>query len=155
MKRATFRLQPVLELRRTEERAAAAAAAQAANTAADADRRATEYETALATAVVPRILPAGDFVLAMTLLRTAATDASDARSLATAQAEQAELVRARWTAAAQRTKGLEKLRERHQDALQHAEDAAEERAVDDLVTGRAGRLQHAGAASAEEVPWTE
>jgi flagellar FliJ protein len=155
MKRATFRLQPVLELRRTEERAAAAAAAQAVNTAADADRRATEYETALATAVVPRVLPAGDFVLAMTLLRTAATDASDARSLATAQAEQAELVRARWTAAAQRTKGLEKLRERHQDALQHAEDAAEERAVDDLVTGRAGRLQHAGAASAEEVPWTE
>jgi flagellar export protein FliJ len=154
MKRAAFRLQPVLELRRTEERAAAAAAAQAANTATDADRRATEYETALATAVLPRLLPAGDFVLAMTLLRTAATDASDARSLATAQAEQAELVRARWTAAAQRTKGLEKLRERHQDALQHAEDAAEERAVDDLVAGRAGRLQHAGAGSAEEVPWT-
>jgi flagellar FliJ protein len=154
MKRAAFRLQPVLELRRTEERAAAAAAAQAANTATDADRRATEYETALATAVLPRLLPAGDFVLAMTLLRTAATDASDARSLATAQAEQAELVRARWTAAAQRTKGLEKLRERHQDALQHAEDAAEERAVDDLVTGRAGRLQHARAGSAEEVPWT-
>ena len=75
----------------------------------------------------------------MTLLRTAATDASDARALATAQAEQAELVRAQWTAAAQRTKGLEKLRERHQAALQHAEDAAEERAVDDLVTGRAGR----------------
>ena len=151
MKRATFRLQPVLELRRTEERAAAAAAAQAANTAADADRRASDYEQALATAVVPRLLPARDFVLAMTLLRTAATDASDARSLATAQAEQAELVRARWTAAAQRTKGLEKLRERHQDALQHAEAAAEERAVDDLVTGRAGRRVDAE----EEVPWTE
>jgi flagellar export protein FliJ len=155
MKRAAFRLQPVLELRRTEERAAAAASAQAANTAADADRRATEYETALATAVLPRVLPAADFVLAMTLLRTAATDASDARSLATAQAEQAELVRAQWTAAAQRTKGLEKLRERHQDALQHAEDAAEERAVDDLVTGRAGRLQFAGADADEEVSWTE
>jgi flagellar FliJ protein len=151
MKRAAFRLQPVLELRRTEERAAAAAAAQAANTAADADRRATEYEAALTTAVVPRVLPARDFVLALTLLRTAATDASDARSLATAQAEQAELVRARWTAAAQRTKGLEKLRERHQDALQHAEAAAEERAVDDLVTGRAGRRVDAE----EEVPWTE
>ena len=75
----------------------------------------------------------------MTLLRTAATDASDARALATASAEQAELVRAQWTAAAQRTKGLERLRERHREALQHAEDAAEERAVDDLVTGRAGR----------------
>jgi flagellar protein FliJ len=83
-------------------------------------------------------------------MRTAATDASDARALATAQAEQAELVRAQWTAAAQRTKGMEKLKDRHLLALQHAEDAAEERAVDDLVTGRAGRR-----GAAEEVPWTE
>ena len=150
MKRAKFRLQPVLELRRTEERAAAALAAQAANTAADADRRATDYETALGAAVLPPSLQAREFVLAMTLLRTAATDASDARGLATAQAEQAELVRAQWTAAAQRTKGMEKLKERHQLALQHAEDAAEERAVDDLVTGRAGRRS-----AAQEVPWTE
>ena len=152
MKRAKFRLQPVLELRRTEERAAGAAAAQAANTAADADRRATEYETAVSQAVLPRSLGARDFVLAMTLMRTAATDASDARALATAQAEQAELVRAQWTAAAQRTKGMEKLKERHQLALQHAEDAAEERAVDDLVTGRAGR----GPArpESEDAPWT-
>jgi flagellar protein FliJ len=150
VKRASFRLQPVLDLRRTEERAAAAAAAQAASTAADADRRATEYETALDDAVIPRTLQARDFVLAMTLMRTAATDASDARALATAQAEQAELVRAQWTAAAQRTKGMEKLKDRHLLALQHAEDAAEERAVDDLVTGRAGRR-----GAAEEVPWTE
>ena len=56
MKRAKFRLQPVLELRRTEERAAAAAAAQAANTAIDADRRATEYETALAQSPVDDVL---------------------------------------------------------------------------------------------------
>jgi flagellar protein FliJ len=155
MKRATFRLQPVLELRRSEERAAAAAAAEAANAAADADRRATEYETTLAEAVVPRSLPASRFLLAMTLLRTAATDASDARALATASAEQSELVRARWTAAAQRTKGLERLRERHQQALQRAEDAAEERAVDDLVTGRAGRTTAGKAPDAEDVPWTE
>jgi flagellar protein FliJ len=154
MKRATFRLQPVLELRRTEERAAAAAAAQAANAAADADRRATDYETTLAAALLPRSLPAGAFVAAMTLLRTAATDASDARALATASAEQSELVRAQWTAAAQRTKGLERLRERHMEALQHAEDAAEERAVDDLVTGRAGRVPAGSAPDAEEVPWT-
>ena len=150
MKRATFRLQPVLDLRRTEERAAAAAAAQAANTAADADRRATDYETALGAAVLPPSLQARDFVLAMTLMRTAATDAADARSLATAQAEQSELVRAQWTAAAQRTKGMEKLKERHEVALQVAENAAEERAADDLVTGRAGRR-----VAAEEVPWTE
>jgi flagellar FliJ protein len=150
MKRTAFRLQPVLELRRTEERAAAAAAAQAASAAADADRRATDYETSLATAVLPRSLPAGQLLAAIKLLRTAATDASDARALATASAEQSELVRAQWTAAAQRTKGLERLRDRHQEAIQHAEDAAEERAVDDLVTGRAGRGTTTG-----EVPWTE
>jgi flagellar export protein FliJ len=149
MKRAKFRLQPVLELRRTEEKAAAAAAAQAANAAADADRRAGEYEASLAAAVLPRSLPAGAFVAAMTRLRTAATDASDARALATASAEQSELVRGRWTAAAQRTKGLERLRDRHLQVLQHAENAAEERAVDDLVTGRAGRSP-----ATEEVPWT-
>jgi flagellar export protein FliJ len=152
VKRAAFRLQPVLELRRTEERAAAVAAAQAAQSAAEADRRATEYETALGTAVLPRSLPSGAFLAAMTLLRSAATDASAARALATATAEQAELVRAQWTAAAQRTKGMERLRERHLQGLATAEAAAEERAADDLVTGRAGR---AGTTTGTEVPWTE
>src|SRR5688572_15815653 len=113
MKRATFRLQPVLELRRTQERAAATAAAEAASAAADADRRATDYEATLAAAVLPRSLTPGAFVSAMTLLRTAATDASAARSLATASAEQAELVRASWTEAAQRTQGLEQPPARH------------------------------------------
>lgn len=154
MKRARFRLQPVLELRRTQERAAAAAAAQAAGAAADADRRATEYETSLASATLPPSLPAGQFLAAMTMLRTAATDAADARALATASAEQAELVRANWTAAAQRTKGLERLRDRHLAALRHAEDVAEERAADDLVTGRAGRSATDRSPDAEELPWT-
>jgi flagellar FliJ protein len=153
VKKAAFRLQPVLELRRTQERAAAVAAAQAAQAAADADQRATDYETALATAELPRSLGAGDFLMAMTLLRTAATDASAARALATASAEQAELVRAQWTAAAQRTKGMERLRDRHLEALATAEAAAEERAADDLVTGRAGRTSTA--LTNEEVPWTE
>ncbi len=149
MKKAAFRLQPVLELRRTQERAAAAASARAAQAAADADRRASGYEAALATASLPRSLPSGDFLAAMTLLRVAATDASDARAAATASAEQAAAVRAQWTAAAQRTKALERLRERHLEAQRHAEAAAEERAVDDLVTGRAGRT------ATQEVPWTD
>jgi len=139
VKRATFRLQPVLELRRTEEKAAAQAAAEAAATAADADRRATDRETALATAALPTSTSAQVFLATRSLLATAAADASAARALATASAEQAEAVHAEWTAAAQRTKGLERLKERHLAALQHAADVAEERAVDDLVTGRAGR----------------
>ncbi|RBY95169.1 flagellar export protein FliJ [Blastococcus sp. TF02-8] len=150
-KRATFRLQPVLELRRTEERAAAAAAAAAMSAAVEADRRATEQETALGNAVLPRSLPGGSFVAAMVLLRTAATDAADARLSALAQAEQAEAVRAEWTAAAQRTKALERLAERHRLAQQHAMDMAEERAADDLVTGRAGRAPRTG----EDQAWTD
>ena len=152
MKRAAFRLQPVLELRRTEERAAAVAAADAAWAAADTDRRAAEQEAAVAGAALPGSATPGAFVAAMARLRMAAEDASAARSLATATAEQAELVRARWTAAAQRTKGLERLRERHQEALRHAEDAAEERLVDDRVTGRTGR---GGPTGAEGDPWTD
>jgi flagellar FliJ protein len=148
-KRATFRLEPVLELRRTQERAAAQAAAQAATAAADADRFATERETALVGARPPASTTSGAFVASMALLRISAEDAAAQRSLATASAEQAELVRARWTAAAQRTKGLERLKDRHAEAIRLADQAAEERAVDDLVTGRAGRP------STEEVPWTE
>ena len=150
MKAPKFRLQPVLELRRTEERAAAAAAAAAANAAADAARRATEYETALTGAVLPPSMDPGAFVAAMVLLRTAATDAADARSFAVASAEQAEAVRAEWTAAAQRTKALERLAERHRQAQLHAADVAEERAADDLVTGCAVRAR-----PGEEPTWTD
>jgi flagellar protein FliJ len=139
VKRAAFKLQPVLELRRTQERAAAAASAAAAAAAADADRRATERETTLAGAALPTSTSAQVFLATRSLLATAAADASAARALATASAEQAEAVRAEWTAAAQRAKGLDRLRERHLAALRHAEVVAEERAVDDLVTGRAGR----------------
>src|SRR3954451_17927943 len=150
MNRTAFRLQPVLELRRTEERAAAVAAAAAAQAAVEADRRAGEQETALAGAVVPGSLSAGAFLATMTMLRMAATDASAARSLATASAEQAELVRARWTAAAQRTKGRNRLRDPHLQALRVAEEAAEERAVAALVTVRARQsLPPAGTASEE------
>ena len=148
MRRAAFRLQAVLELRRTQERAAAQAAAAAAAAAAEADRRATEREVALTGAALPTPASAQVFLATRALLQTAAADASAARALATASAEQAEAVRAEWTAAAQRTKGLERLRDRHLAALRHAEDVAEERAVDDLVTGRAGRRTE------EEAAWT-
>ncbi len=150
MKRAAFRLQPVLELRRTQERTAALAAAEAARAATEADRRATEAETALASAVPAGPMRPGLFRAAMVLARVAAADAASARALATASAEQAELVRAAWTAAAQRTKGLERLRERHLETVRLADQAAEERGVDDLVTGRSGRRSAAG-----EVPWTD
>jgi flagellar export protein FliJ len=148
VKRAAFRLQPVLELRRVQEKAAALAAARAAREAADAERRAREREMALSESRVPASATAETFLAAMATLRSAAVDAAEARSVATASAEQAEAVRATWTAAAQRTRGLERLKERHAEAVLIAERTAEERAVDDLVTGRAGRGEP------EELPWT-
>jgi flagellar FliJ protein len=164
-KRAAFRLQPVLELRRTQEKAAAQAAAEAANAAAEADRRATEREDAVAAARLPAAASPGAFLAAVTLQRLAAEDAAAQRALATATAEQAELVRAQWTTAAQRTKALERLRDRHAEAIRLADQAAEEKAVDDLVTGRAGRTRSGSVplpvplsvplSVPQEVPWTE
>jgi flagellar FliJ protein len=155
VKRAAFRLEPVLELRRTEERAAQLAAAEAAASATAADHEAAARERAVAAAQVPASSHGGEFIAALTLFGLAAADASAARSLAVASAEQAELVRAQWTAAAQRTKGLERLKERHEEALRLAELAAEERLVDDLVTGRAGRAGARADHGEEAAPWTE
>lgn len=151
MKRAAFRLQPVLELRRVQERAAALAAAEAAQAATNAERRAEEREQSLGVPRLPASTTGEAFVAVMATLRSAADDAAEARSVAVATAEQAEMVRAQWTAAAQRTKGLERLRDRHLEALLSAERTAEEKAVDDLVTGRAGRAR----TDDGEVPWTE
>ena len=155
MKRAAFRLQPVLELRRVQERAAAMAAAEAARAAADAERRATEREESLGVPRLPASTTGAAFVAVMATLRSAADNAAEARSVATATAEQADVVRAQWTAAAQRTKGLERLRDRHLDSLLSAERTAEEKAVDDLVTGRARRAPQEDGLRNGEVPWTD
>jgi flagellar protein FliJ len=149
VKQAPFRLEPVLRLRRTEERAAGLAAAAAARQAGEAAQRAEDQAEALTHRTLPARLDGRAFIAAMVASTTAAADVSAAQALAVAQAEQAELVRERWTAAAQRTKALERLRDRHRETVLAAERTAEERAVDDLVTGRAGR------ASQQEVPWTD
>jgi flagellar FliJ protein len=151
MKQPPFRLEPVLRLRRTEERAAGLAAAAAARTAAAAAARAEQQAQELAGRTLPARADGRAFIAAMVASTTAAADVSAARSLAVAQAEQAELVRARWTEAAQRTKGLERLRERHVAALRAAAERAETRVVDDLVTGRHGATRH----REEERTWTD
>ena len=151
MKQPAFRLEPVLELRRSQERAASLAAAQAAREAAEAAQRAEDGAAALAASTPPSGVSATAFVAAMVASRTAAADVQAARALAVSYAEQAELVRAQWTAAAQRTKGLERLRERHLQAVRLAEQAAEERTVDDLVTGRSGRRTRTDG----EAAWTD
>jgi flagellar protein FliJ len=151
VKQPAFRLQPVLELRRSQERAASLAAAQAAREATEAAQRAEDGAAALAASSLPAVASPGAFVAAMVASRTAAADVQAARALAVSYAEQAELVRAQWTAAAQRTKGLERLRERHVERMQAAADAAEARMVDDLVTRQHGGEQHTG----EEETWTD
>jgi flagellar export protein FliJ len=150
VKQPAFRLEPVLRLRRTEERAASLAAAAAAREAAEAADRAERDARELAQRTLPAAVTGAGFVAAMVASAAAAADVSAARALAVARAEQADLVRERWTAAAQRTKGLERLRERHVAALQHAADAAEARVVDDLVT-----RQHGARTNREEETWTD
>jgi flagellar FliJ protein len=139
VKQPAFRLEPVLKLRRTEERAAALAAAQAAREAAAAAERAERDAAALTERALPAQVTGGAFIAAMVASAAAAADVSAARAVAVARA-------------AQRTKGLERLRERHVAALQAAADAAEERVVDDLVT-----RQHSTTArsSREEMTWTD
>jgi flagellar FliJ protein len=151
VKQPAFRLEPVLRLRRSQERAASLAAATAAREATEAAQRAEEGAAALAASSMPAVSSPGAFVAAMVASRTAAADVQAARALAVSYAEQAEVVRAQWTAAAQRTKGLERLRERHVERLESAADAAEARMVDDLVTRQHGGEQHTG----EEETWTD
>ncbi len=135
-KRAAFRLAPVLRVRQAAERAASLAHVEAEGAARAAQRRAEELAGELPTRAVTGSHSAQSFLAAMVASQAAAADVSAARSTAQASAEHAELLRARWTAAAQETKAMEKLRDRHELALRHAEDAAETRSVDDLVTGR-------------------
>jgi flagellar protein FliJ len=150
VKQPAFRLEPVLRLRRNQERAASLAAAQAAREATAAAQRAEDDAAALAASSLPAVSSSGAFVAAMVASRAAAADVQAARALAVSYAEQAEVVRAQWTAAAQRTKGLERLEERHVERLQAAADAAETRLVDDLVTRR-----HGGDRPGEEETWTD
>ncbi|SEO78292.1 flagellar export protein FliJ [Trujillonella endophytica] len=148
-KRQAFRLAPVLRVRQAAERAASLAHVEAQGAARAAERRAEEMAEALPTRAVTGSHSAQSFFAAMVASRAAAADVAAARSTAQASAEHAELLRSRWTAAAQETKALEKLRDRHELALRHAEDAAETRAVDDLVTGRHTRTTGEG----EEESW--
>lgn len=136
MKKTAFRLQPVLELRRAQERAAAQAAAQAAAAAARHEQQAADVAAALGAATVPHRMDGAAFVATMVGLHALAADEVGARATARATAEQAAAVRAGWTAAAQATKALERMAERHRLAAVRAELAAEERAADDVVTGR-------------------
>ncbi|MGY1606458.1 MULTISPECIES: flagellar export protein FliJ [unclassified Geodermatophilus] len=149
--RAGFRLEPVLRVRAAAEEAASRAAAEADAAARAAARRAEELAGALADRVPPASAPAPVFLAAMVASAAAAADVAAARSTAQASAEQADLLRQRWTAAAQETRALEKLRERHLLALRAAELTAEEHAVDDLVTRR--HAVRAAAEDGEEEPW--
>lgn len=134
MKQARFRLDPVLEVRRVEERTAALKAVQAANLARDAEQVAHSREQAAADAVAPSTGDPVTFVATLVQNHRLAFDAAESRRTAAERHEQAAVEAANWTNAAQRVKGLERLKETHLAEVQDAATRAEERAVDDLVT---------------------
>ena len=153
-KRQPFRLAPVLRVREAAEKAASRAYVDAETAARVAEQRAEQLAGDLHTWAVTGSHSSQSFLAAMVASQAAAADVSAARSTAQASAEHAELLRTRWTAAAQETKALEKLRDRHELALRHAEDAAETRAIDDLVTGRySAPTGHGPLEQGEEEAW--
>lgn len=133
MKRTKFRLEPVLRIRRLEERAAALVAAQEATLARTADTNATEKDQAAGGAGVVSLNGASAFIGSMVRSGLMASDASTARAQSASQDRVAEEANGTWTVAAQRMKGLERLKDRHVEAVHRAIEHAEIRTVDDIV----------------------
>jgi flagellar FliJ protein len=134
MSKSRFRLEQVLRIRRIQERTAALAAAEAASVAQQAEMAAAELDHAAATAVVPAVSTGAGFAAAMVRGQMAAAHSTEAHAHAVTQRANAATQAAAWTTAAQRMKGLERLKERHAAGVQRALENAETRTVDDLVT---------------------
>jgi flagellar protein FliJ len=134
VKSRKFKLEPVLKIRRLEEQAAAAVSGAAAMRAREAKDAAAAAHVAALEAQVAGECDGQTFMASMFRTRQTGADAALAREVAAQQEEVARQASTEWTAAAQRTKGLEKLRDRHVAKVKRDADIAEVRMVDDIVT---------------------
>lgn len=129
-----FRLAPVLRIREMQERVAAGQAAVAAHAARAAEERAHAAARDAATFAPPASCQGGVFIAAshhgLRLLADAENAAQDAALLA----GEADAANRAWTEAARASKVMEKLRDRHVEAVNSALEHAEIKAVDDIVT---------------------
>lgn len=117
-----------------QERVAAGDAARAKAALWAAEQVAEELGVAAGGVEVRATAPASEFVADLLRGDRLALDASQARrQVRMLHGESTEAARV-WTLAAQKTKVLEKLKEKHTQTVNHALAQAEIRSVDDLVT---------------------
>lgn len=132
-----FKLAPVLRARRAQENAAKGDVARSRLEAVTTDEHARHLNEELDARIVhPETSTALAFAATRAALRTRAADLSAARAASRrAHGMVAENVAA-WSAASARRRSVEKLGERHAEAVRRADEAADQRAVDDLTTRR-------------------
>lgn len=133
-----FRLAAVLRARHAQEDAAKAAVVRARADAEAALLRARAIERDLDGYGVPHASSAAAFSATMSARSAMAGELGAAIGVAAMANEQVEERMTDLTNAAIRRRTLEKLEERHAAARKHAEDKADERAVDDLTTAAYG-----------------
>ena len=140
MKRYRFRLQPVLNVRRSEQDAARgallAATAQVAAQEVELLARRQAYE---ARGRRPVPTGAAEFRLEQSHRRALGQAVLDQQARLAAAQEQQAAARQLWTAAAARVGALERLDERQHDAHRVAELKEDDLVTDELVVARHGR----------------
>ena len=140
MKRYRFRLEPVLNVRRSEQDAARGAllAAAARVTAQEAELLARRQAyAARGQRPVPTWAP--EFRLEQSHRRALVQAVLDQQAQLTAAQEQQAAARQAWTEAAARVGALERLDERQRDAHRLAELKEDDLITDELVVSRHGR----------------
>jgi flagellar FliJ protein len=140
MKRYSFPLAQVLQVRRLEEDRAAGQLASAQVQAAAAEEQVTRRRAALAGMAAPAGVGTAETFLAwhqgVALAGDALTVAGVARQVARAEVDAR---RAEWSAAAMRVSALERLDQRRFEAHRKEARRTEAVQVDDMVTARRGR----------------
>jgi hypothetical protein len=129
-----FRLAPVLRIREMQERVAAGNAATAAHVSRQAEEAAAAAARDAATFAAPQSCDGAVFVAASHHGLRLLADVDRAAVAADFRARQADEAHREWTEAARATKVLEKLQDRHVEAVNSALEHAEIKAVDDIVT---------------------
>ena len=140
-----FPLATVLRVRRIEEDLARGSVAQTRAAAARADALVASRAEVLVSSSLPAGTDALHYVAALEGLARRARDVTNAENVRVTSYDAVEGALAAWGRARTRTRGLERLEERHGDAVRAADEHAEARERDD----RTGAAHHRRATTAQ------
>jgi flagellar biosynthesis chaperone FliJ len=133
---ARFRLASVLRARKVQEDSARGAVLRARTEADAASAEVTRRQQALATGASPQPGNPTAFIATLCARQGMAAEIAAAAALAAQAHQGADATLGEYTAASIRRAGVEKMAERHAAATRAAEEAALQRELDDLSTGR-------------------